>query len=199
MRLVSCTAVLTFAVLLAAPAAAQNPGSVELGFDLGLEVWMFDEESSESIVSVSVPSGGMWVFAPQGIRVGYWATESVEFEFPIGFSLINTEGETVWGVGLGAFTVVNFPTDQGIVPFLRIGARFNGLDGGFFDSGEDTQWSVAGGGGLRIPMAPQLAFRLGAGVERTFPGEEGDGLDGHWDLQFDAGFSFFTPGRSSGS
>lgn len=190
--------VITLGLATAPPmATAQSAGSLELGFDLGAEIWIWDEEGVDNFVSFGVPGGGTWIFSPQKIRIGYFATNTFGLEFPIGFNMVSFgEGtDSQWSLGAGAFGVFNFPGETGVIPFLRFGGLVNYLSGGFFDDEGDAQFSAAAGGGIRAPLAQMLSVRLGATVERTFGDEEGDGLPAHWDIQFDVGLSFFTPGK----
>jgi len=170
-------------------ASGQNAGSVELGYDVSAELWILDD-IDETLLSVGVPGGGMFIVAPQKIRIGYLVSEAGEIEFPVGFSLYNDEGDTIWNLGTGLYGVYNFrKPGSGTIPFLRGGGLINVLgDGG----DASTQFSLGGSVGVRQMMSDRLAWRFGLGVERSF---ESDDFRGHTDLSFDVGLSFFTPGR----
>jgi len=185
--------ILVFVLLLAFAegAAAQNAGSVELGYDASFEIWFIDDVT-DNLYSVGVPGGGMTLLSPQRVRIGYLFSEAGELEFPLGFSLINDGDESYWLMAAGLYGMYNFRSSgKTAIPFLRGGGTLNVIHDG---SDTYTQFSVGAGVGTRIMVADRLAVRLGAGVERS---PETDDLRGHTDLLFDVGLSFFTPGKET--
>jgi len=175
-------------LVLTGTALGQNPGSVEVGYDLSFGVWMFDNGSQTS-VSVGIPGGSAILLAPQEIRIGYLVSGNGETEFPIGVALISGNG-TIWALGSGVYGVYNITgPDSETIPFLRGGGLINMLGDG---RNASVQFGIGGTVGFRRMISDRLASRFGFGLQRFFETEE---IGGHTDILLEIGVSFFTPGR----
>lgn len=176
-------------VLLAGVSAAQAPGAVELGYDLGFNVLMVDDIEAggytyegEDVIVFGVPNtAGL----AQTLRFGFCVTERSEIEPSFGMQLVNADDETVTELGLGLSYLHNLGSAT-TRPYLRASGRMYLLSG---DEETSTQFGVGIGAGAKTRIGDRLALRYEAGATRQF---ESDSFAARWDLGLAFGVSFFS-------
>lgn len=153
------------------PAAAQ--GGVELGIDGKLSRTEFD---GFGLTTVAVPVSR--------VRAGFYMSETVALEPRVALNYLDSEGESLTLMELGAGLFYHFKADRAMTrPYLGATASMAYADVSDLDS--ETDFSLGAEGGLKIPMADRMDFRLGAFVQRFFDAESTE-----FGVLF--GISFFT-------
>jgi hypothetical protein len=178
--------VLAVTAALAPPAsAAGGKGSAELGLDGAVSLRIFDKVTG--FLVPARPDDAFLVDLPvQSFRVGFFATDAVEIEPAIGFTLVSQGGDTAHAVDLGLDVLCRLSSGEGATPFFAVGGGIQSLD---YGSGSKSQGRLNGGLGVKLPIADRSAFRLHGVVTRNL--DNSDFL-GSWDLGIRFGYSFFT-------
>lgn len=135
--------------------AAQSTG-LALGVDALLGLHHRDGPDGH-ITSVELPTGRLRVGAGLGSRLGIESTVS--------FSRTSSGDHTGYVLQLGPSLTFGLTDGTGVTPFVRAGA---GLARSGGDLAADTQWALAGGVGVRIPVSDQAAARFELAADRAF-------------------------------
>ena len=167
--------------LFTSEADAQS-GSVEIGFDTGLTLYIpsdtdfFDYENQTSI---DVPQ--------QSIRLGFFVSDQLSIEPAVGFSYQDFGDLSVTQLGLAGRLLYHFSADPTRPRFyVGGGAGFNLID---VEDEQETQFGVGGGLGVKLPIADRMAIRVEGSFSRDF---ETDLLPAASVIRAVVGFSFFT-------
>jgi hypothetical protein len=192
--------------------AQGRSGSVELGFDAGVE---FSNVEDLDVDGGEVEFGDRTrVGIPiQRFRVGYHASDLISVEPSIGLNYDKVEDPrndsdegdvSRTDLQLGLAALIHFRRDpdnpvaygvlRGTYNLTDLNAGGDELDNG--DSGNDSvsQFGAAAGIGVKLPVADRLDVRLEGAYERRFE-HESDLLPASNNYQLNVGFSWYT-GRS---
>jgi hypothetical protein len=203
-----------FALLLAfAPrslAAQGRAGGVELGFDGGVEfrnnedLEVEDEEPQEfgDETHVGIPI--------QRFRVGYHASDLISIEPSIGLDYLKVEDPTddsddddlsATTLDFALALLIHFradPDNPVAYGIIRPAYHLTDLNVGEDEDDEDeesrSQFGLAGGVGVKLPIADRLDVRMEGTYERRFEKDE-DLLPSSNNYQLMVGFSWYTSRR----
>lgn len=168
-------AILVGSLILAVPARAQDR-PVELGLDAGVSFNISDP----NVTTISIPV--------QDLRVGFFVSDRLSLEPRVALNYLKVEdSDALTSITAALGALVHFNPDRDRSQFyLR---PFGGL--AFVDFGDDseTQFSLGGGLGVKLPMAERFAARLEGAFAHAF---ETDALAGSDAVSLTVGFSFFT-------
>jgi hypothetical protein len=161
---------------LVAPAAWAQGRPIELGLDAGISF----NVSDPNVTQISIPV--------QDLRAGFFLTDAVALEPRLAlnyFKVENVDALTSITAAVGA--LIHFQPDRSRAqPFAR---PFGGLT--YLDLGDDseTQFSLGGGIGIKLPIAEQLGARVEGSFAHAF---ETDALADSDTIVLTVGFSFYT-------
>jgi len=152
------------ALALAAPAAAEGPVQVSLGY---------------SYVKYLETDAGS---APVGAFLALSGRKNLTLELDLGWQRDSEEGVTLNTFTAVAGPKVNFATEGAVKPFLHVlgGLRHDSVDGM-----SNTSWGGFAGGGVDIKAGEKVAVRLGADFQIFF--DQGENLK---TLRLGVGLSF---------
>jgi hypothetical protein len=173
-------------------ADAQGAGSVELGFDAGVNIQFIDDDG-ETEVNLGLPSQSLGAYeflALQTVRTGFFVTQTGQIETTVGlnFNTFTTFGDNSFThLGIGAEWLQNIgDVQRSAVPFVKGGGLIKVLAN---DDEAFSQFGLKGGVGVKLMAATRFAVRFEGGVMRLF---ETDDFLGHTDLYGNVGVSVFT-------
>ena len=166
-----------------APALAQEPGAVEVGFDAGATIQFY--EGGEDL-TLGWPSSHIGTLP--AIRAGLMLGHGSEIESSIGLLHVAQESRSpltdlTWGVD---YLYNPGAENAGVHPFVRVGTAMSLLS---YAGDTRTQFAMGFGGGTRMPIARQLAVRLEGTFAYWF---ENAYFGNHLDGALTVGLSLFT-------
>ncbi len=174
-------ATLLAAALTAAPLAAQDPGSVELG--------------GHALFSGLSERTGLDTHGGIGASLGYFLWRNVSVEAAAGYSWTSDASprtdDGTW-MPLRGRLLLGVPVRERVIPFIGAGVVHNRY-GGVVD-GSDT--GVGGIAGLRLGITEELALRADLSVDHVgSPFNEGalfegEAIDGHTNWMISTGLSY---------
>jgi hypothetical protein len=153
--------------------AADEPGKVEFGF-VPFSVSRLSSQD-ESWTGVQVPaSGSLFFVGERGLYVQWFASQHFALEPQLSYSGLFTDDDDLnsLNVSLRVNYLVSGPDRRSL--YLSGGGGLLHLSVGGDDS--ETNPTVGGGLGFRLPIRSAGSFRIEAGYERMF-GDEGQDAD----------------------
>ena len=208
--LLTCFA-LALAALAPDPLPAQGrAGGVELGFDGGVEFRNNEDLEVEDEDPVEFGDETRVGLPIQRFRVGYHASDLISIEPSIGLDYLKAEDPTddsddedlsATTLDFALAVLIHFRADpDNPVAYGIIRPAYHLTD---FNVGEDdedeeeesqSQFGLAGGIGVKLPIADRLDVRLEGTYERRFEKDE-DFLPSSNNYQLGVGFSWYTSSR----
>jgi hypothetical protein len=177
----TCAVALFAAFLFVSSAAAQAPGAVEIGYDLGISFLM--PEQGDDLVTLAVPRSVS--VGVSTVRAGFYLSKSSELEPSLGLLLLSSGGSTATQLAIGLDYLHNFEGAH-TRPFLMGGGRVLSLDNG---SQSESQFGLGGGVGAKSTIGDRAAMRYSLELVRQF---ESDAFASRWDVGLSIGVSLFT-------
>jgi hypothetical protein len=170
-----CAAAAAVLVLLASPARAQGH-PVELGIDAGGTL----DLSSGNTVVVGVPV--------QDFRAGFYVSDRVSIEPRLALNYLDDDAsEALIAAAVQLGPVLHLAPERGRAqPYLR---PYGGLNFLKISGQSDTQLTVGGALGVKIPIGERLATRIEGSFTHGF---ESDRAGGGNALGLTLGLSFYT-------
>jgi opacity protein-like surface antigen len=204
----------SFAFVLAALAPDTLPaqgraGGVELGFDGGVEFRNNEDLEVEDEDPVEFGDETRVGLPIQRFRVGYHASDVISIEPSIGLDYLKVEDPTddaddddvsATDLDFGLAILIHFradPDNPVAYALLRPAYHMTDLNVGDDEDdneGSQSQFGLAGGIGVKLPIADRLDVRLEGAYERRFEKDE-DLLPSSNNYQINVGFSWYTSSR----
>lgn len=205
--------IVTLALLVAprAVSAQGRAGGVELGFDAGFEFSNVEDLDVDTTGGAAIEFGDeIRIGIPiQRFRVGYHASDNISLEPSIGLDYLKVEDPTDDSddadlsqtlLNLGMAILMHFRADpDNPVAYGLLRGTYNLLDvntgdGDANGDGSASQFGLAAGIGVKLPIADRLDVRLEGAFERRFENED-DLLASSNNYQLNVGFSWYTGER----